>query len=346
MHIAKTEVRLLTALLLCGSLFAQTGNPASSPDLKIVRTTEDASSRLSSFIPGAHSTTTIYVHGPRFRREFQSYISTAASRQKSGPPAEYRQAFLYQCDLKRVVNLDLETKLYDVMDLDANGFAPGSKYMSAEELDALLTKEDNERAAGTFKQPTPTVKIVTDYADTGERKQLYGFTARRVRISRKQIPLAGAQTQASESESDGWYVDLAVPSHCPTSHDAIYAKHHRHLEAVLTAVSFSGGDHHRQYDSYAFENHGQPETGFPFEITTTAWHTTPDGSRHASTSKETSVIWREPLDPALFEIPKDFARGKRSAVTGRMRPDNWVGDVEEWFSNLAGRISFYSTRAK
>ena len=359
MHIAKIVIRLLFAILLSGFLFAQNAN-STSQDLKIVTTEEDISRGFRSFVPDPLPQTTIYVHGQRFRMEIESYVSGKI-------PSAHRQVYVYQCDLSRVIELDVEAKLYIEMDLDSNGFPPGSTYMSAEELDALLTKEDQEKAAGTLKRPTPTVKIVDDYVDTGERKEMYGFTARRVRITRKQIPLAGAQAAPSKSESDGWYVDVAVPSHCPTSHDAVYAKHHRRLEAILTAVSFSGGDHHQQrYDSYALETHGQAESGFPVEIITTAWQTMPDARGSANTSREStgskvpldmvggkhvsifkkSTISREPLDPALFEIPKDFARGKRSYNTGRMRPDNWIGDVEDWFHDLTRRISLYTAHGK
>lgn len=101
-----------------------------------------------------------------------------------------------------------------------------------------------------------------------------------------------------------------------------------------------------KHESYGFETHGRPEHGLPIEITTTTSQVMPNGEKRVRTHKEISVISRERLDPALFEIPKDFARGKRSYNTGRMRPDTLFGDIEDWWYSLTRRVTFYSSRAK
>jgi hypothetical protein len=240
-----------------------------------------------------------------------------------------------------VLHLDLKQKLYLKVDLDRNGFPARSQFLSPEALDAMLTKQEQERAAGTLAKPPATVKIVTDYVDTGERKQMYGFTARHVRISRKVIALPGAQMQPSESESDGWYVDLTVPRECPTAYDAIYAKHHLRTEAFLSGVRFSNSAKPSPPDTYAVENHGKPEHGFPVEVTSKIKDETQNGA-YRSTTCTKSIISREPLDPALFEVPGDFVAGKVSAITGRMRPDTLFGDIEDWWQGLTRRVSFYS----
>lgn len=343
MHIARPTVRLLPGLLMGIFMFAQNEN-AAPRDLKIVTTEEDISGGWRSYVPGPYSKTTIYVHGPRIRHEYTSDDRTDIGLiTNSTNPIEHR-AILYQCDLRRVVHLDPEDKLYSEFDLDGNGFPLGSKYLSPEELDAMLTEEEQAKASGTLSKPPATVKIVTDYVDTGERKQMYGLTARRVRISRKVIALPGAQTQPSESESDGWYVDLNVPTECPTAYEGIYAKHHRRVEAIVTAVAFSSSEDRRQPDRYASEQHGKPESGFPVEVTMTSKDVTHEGS-HSSMFRKSTISF-EPLDPALFEVPKDFVPGKISSVTGRARPDTWFGDIEDWWYSLKRRITFYSRSAK
>lgn len=71
----------------------------------------------------------------------------------------------------------------------------------------MLTKQEQAKAAGTLTKPPATVKIVTDYVDTGERKQMYGFTARHVRISRRVIPLPEHKRKpASRSPMDGMLI--------------------------------------------------------------------------------------------------------------------------------------------
>lgn len=337
MHVARPIVRLLPALLMGVCMFAQNEN-AAPRDLKIVTTEEDISEGWRSFVPAPLSTTTVYVHGPRIRSEF---TSDDRAIRNSANLIQHR-AILYQCDLSRVLHLDLNEKLYLKVDLDRNGFPLGSKYLSPEELDAMLSKQEHAKAAGTLTKPPATVKIVTDYVDTGERKQMYGLTARHVRISRKVIRLPGAQMQASEADSDGWYVDLTIPTQCPTVHEAIYAKHHLRTEAFVSAVRFSRSGRPSPPDTYAVENHGKPENGFPVEVTTTINDVR--DSTVSSTTFRKSIISFEPLDPALFEVPKDFAPGKISVTTGRARPDTLLGDIQDWWYSLTSRISFYSAR--
>src|SRR5690349_7260701 len=210
MQLAKFVFMLLPALIgIC--LFAQNENGAPQ-DLKVVTTHQNISSGRSS-VPSF--STTVYVHGPRIRHE-----SASDPIDRANPIRD--RATLYQCDLRRVLHLVLNEKLYLKVDLDRNGFPAGSKYLSVDELDAMLTKQQQAKAGGTLVKPPATVKIVTNYVDTGERKQIYGLTARHVRISRKVIALPGAQMQPSESDSDGWYVDLTLPRQCPTAHDAVY----------------------------------------------------------------------------------------------------------------------------
>lgn len=345
MQPASANLRLLNALLLAAGIFAQTAD-LSPGDLKIVTTDSYESSSPRQFAWGP-DTRTKYLHGQRFREDFQGYVGGSPAPDKSGrlPPGPHNAA-IYQCDAKRVIELDLDAKLWDETHLDTNGFLPGSTYISAEELDSLLTKEEREKAAGALKMPKPTVKIVTDYVDTGERKEIYGFTARHIRIHQKSIPLADSPELPVEMQSDGWYVDLTVPWQCPTSHDAVLAKHHVQLQS---SVGFHLSGRVRtelqvKHESYGYETHGRPEHGFPIEITSTSSQVMPTGQKHVHTSKQSSVISREPLDAALFEIPKDFARGKRSYRTGRMRPDTLLNDLQDWMEDLKDRISFYSAR--
>jgi hypothetical protein len=341
MHVAKPAVRLLLALLIGICMFAQNEN-AALQDLKIVTTEEDISGGWQSYVPAPDSKTTVSVHGPRIRYEYTSDDRTGLRliRNPANPIAH--RAILYQCDLRRVLHLVLNEKLYLKVDLDGNGFPSGSKYLNPEELDAMLTKKEQAKAAGTLAKAPATVKIVTDYVDTGERKQMYGFTARRVRISRKVITLPGAQRQPREFESDGWYVDLKVPTQCPTAYDAIYAKHHLRTEAFVSGVYFSHSGKPSRPDTYEIENHGKPENGFPVEVTTTTRDI--DDTAHSSTTFRKSIISLEPLDPALFEVPGDFVPGKVSAITGRARPDTLFGDIQDWWYSLTRRISSYWSR--
>ncbi len=59
-----------------------------------------------------------------------------------------------------------------------------------------------------------TLSVTIETIDTGERKQMFGFTARHLIIRQKQVPCPKAVSQGNESEQDGWYIDLDVNDGC------------------------------------------------------------------------------------------------------------------------------------
>src|SRR5215469_10625169 len=60
----------------------------------------------------------------------------------------------------------------------------------------------------------PTMRIEIKTVDTGERKQIFGRTARHVITTTKQTPLANSESHPYETIRDGWYVDLSHTVSC------------------------------------------------------------------------------------------------------------------------------------
>lgn len=54
----------------------------------------------------------------------------------------------------------------------------------------------------------PEVVVTVDTEDTGERRQMGSFDARRVRTSITVEPSKGAAAKPGTVEIDGWYIDL------------------------------------------------------------------------------------------------------------------------------------------
>lgn len=138
---------------------------------------------------GRTSETTVMIKGARERTENNS----------SG----MRQATIMQCDLKRTVHInDIEKKYYiEPMATDAPAETP------------TTTKTVSKGKTTKGGVVTQTIEIT----DTGERKQMFGLTARRIKTVMTVEPSADAcQKEASRVETDGWYVDLSPGMVCKT----------------------------------------------------------------------------------------------------------------------------------
>jgi hypothetical protein len=139
--------------------------------------------------------------------------------------------------------------------------------------------------------------------DTGERKQLFGRTARHVITVRKQTPSEPSLGQATEMTTDGWYIDLEESLRCEewygsTKQGAAYA----HLETVT--VTKAGA--RPLVPQVTFKQTGAPEQGFPIEQVTThsEWPT-------RGMSRKVVELSSVPFDRAMFEVPPGFYHTNR-----------------------------------
>jgi hypothetical protein len=55
------------------------------------------------------------------------------------------------------------------------------------------------------------MRVETNYNDTGERKDFFGFTARHIIITERQTPFDGRSLPRTEVR-DGWYINLPLTS--------------------------------------------------------------------------------------------------------------------------------------
>src|SRR5262249_37638633 len=125
------------------------------------------------------------------------------------------------------------------------------------------------------------VEVTTTVVDTGEKKQMFGRTARHLKTTVKRDPKAGAcESQKQTIETDGWYVDLAVPA---------------------PEVSGDCKDEIRAKGSRA-------PAGFPFQYTMT---TAEEGAAPVVISMEVTEFSASDLDAGMFDVPPGFREGKR-----------------------------------
>ena len=166
---------------------------ASATDLKIVTSLHSGSG--SQVAPP--STFTRYFQGSRSRTDSRS---SAGHALHPGDKPVYtwgpREAFIQQCDARRSLTLNLDAREYTSHELDERGVPKGYK-------PPVIPRK--EPAKGS-------VEIFIDSVDTGERKEMFGHTARHIITQERRVASPDDCQHSMSSETDGWYIDLNVPS--------------------------------------------------------------------------------------------------------------------------------------
>jgi hypothetical protein len=248
---------------------------------------------------GFTDTRTEYLAGDRLRNEWHSQM-----RDRSGPPMA---TIILRGEHDRIFVLDLQAHEY-------------------------TSYEASSRGNAGFK-PRPTVnsggtlQIWIENIDTGERKDIFGHTARHIITREKRVAGPGACSKPSQSETDGWYIETS---------DLPEWRQQKGNQGVVVAAEVSAGSNDKcanKMDKIEVHRSGV-ETGFPVKVTTTlrSEGTQPDGTPRLFSStwgSEVVELKEGPLDLSLFEVPQDFRKVEllRSWNVPPPRPlTNW-----EWF---------------
>src|SRR5438270_327705 len=131
---------------------------------------------------GFTDTRTEYLAPDRLRNEWQSQM-----RDGSGPPMA---TIILRGERDRVFMLDLAAHEYVTYETDPRG-------------STVAMKRPMVDSGGTLQ-------IWIENVDTGERKDLFGHTARHIITREKRVAGPGACSKPSLSETDGWYIDGSV----------------------------------------------------------------------------------------------------------------------------------------
>jgi hypothetical protein len=240
-----------------------------------------------------------------------------------------------RCDLHQVFTLNLGDREYMSMPIPK---PPTREELLARALQARQAYEQ-ARQQNPAMPPLPTmptqpnllIEIIT--TDTGERNEMFGFTARHVITTRKQTPLMETdQMMPQENVTDGWYVDLdtSVPCDRPPA---------GRFGLVTGSVSKKGESPQATFPT--FKSIGSQERGFAL-MTKERFRTAADlTSGRPAEDIETGgsqviELSTGPLDPALFEVPKNF----------RKVPQIRRNAVMPYWMQALGWVNYYWDRLK
>ena len=182
-----------------------------------------------------------------------------------------------QCDLKRTIQLSDTARKYVITPMNTTSASTG-----ATPTPATPAAEPIRRGG--------VVTYTTTATDTGERKEMFGFTARHIKTT---MVIASSPDACSPSnfkmDLDGWYIDFSYGLQC---------------EMPQAQAQFNPGVPGGCRDRYEFKNVGNVKRGYPLVETMTMYGA--DGKVVTTTTKEVVDLSREPLDAALFDIPTGY----------------------------------------
>ena len=224
-----------------------------------------------------------YVCGLNTRSESRS----CKGRIATAPPAGIRyengplRAYIFNRDLGYRFELEPATRLYTAFRVNEYGSPIWMK----------------PRRIEPAKPSGKTIHNHIDTIDTSERREIFGYIARRVITRSRQTR---DSELLSESECDGWYIDppaVWLHLHPPPKPGAYY-----HL-------SCGAGER----NDYQFTETGKRETGFLLLATRTHKSSFQDETGNSRLyesvhHEEVTEFSEAPLEPDLFVPPRDFKR--------------------------------------
>ncbi|HEV8367112.1 MAG TPA: hypothetical protein VGQ39_04095 [Pyrinomonadaceae bacterium] len=211
--------------------------------------------------------------------ESVTMIKGARERSEQHSGYGYDSVNITQCDLKRTIQISDRAKKYIITPMETG------------EPSAPRAPGSPAPASTTPTRQGGTVEYVTSAIDTGERRQMFGFTARHVKSS---IAINAAPDSCNpgnrRNELDGWYIDLSVEFNCELNRQP----------TIPTSRMPSGGCK----DQVKFRREGNAKTGYPLIETVKVYGD--NGQLMFSQTKEVVELSRESLDIALFDIPAGY----------------------------------------
>ena len=221
----------------------------------------DVKIKSKQTIGGQSYENTTYIKGKRQRTETMNGMMIS----------------LTQCDLRRGVQINPNTKTYMV-----NPFNTTVETVT-KPANTTVDKNGVVQSGGTI-----TTMVTTK--DTGERKQMFGYTARHLIITMETVSSPDACTKSnSKMVTDGWYIDFEAQFDCGDS---------------VSYGSYRNPNKPACQDKYVMKNSGTGKRGYPVYEKMTMYGE--DGKEMTSYVTEVVELSKATLDAGLFDVPEGY----------------------------------------
>ncbi|MBC7949571.1 MAG: hypothetical protein H7Y42_16920 [Chitinophagaceae bacterium] len=235
--------------------------------------------RQATTMAGMKSESTIYVKGKRKRTEGGGMM---------GMPT---LTTVEQCDLKRTIKINDRKKLYFIEPFSNNQEEIIDEDAKTPVKTAAVYNSSKDKTA----ERGGVIYMYYNITDTGERKKMYGLTARHVWSTQKIKPSADAcmMKDSMVIRTDGWYIDLPE-FNCPVSYSGKMNTQAGQFQPTCT-------------DRFVTRRSGKGRLGFPLiETKTMIMGNGVSTTSEFQTSLETLEFTSAKLDSMLFEIPLGY----------------------------------------
>ena len=213
--------------------------------------------------------TTWYFKGARERME----RSTESALPQFAPFV----ATITQCDQKQSVSLNMHLKTYRLFGLPPFNF-----------------RRTGQEAKAKPGSPAPDVIVQVKWVDTGDRREVGGYEAHRIKTTIKIRPAKGSPTNPGKVTADAWYLDVpglnCRAENLPNMNSLMMGliDLHAHGQPVRAAYQYTGVE--------------------PSGLLIEEKATQKSAGNVIQNRTETLEVSDKPLDESLFEVPADFTR--------------------------------------
>jgi hypothetical protein len=247
----------------------------------VTTTLADTKLKVRQTMQGQSFENTTYIKGKRQRSE-QNMGGQNMSGQNMGG---MEIVSITQCDLRRNLRVMPASKAYviELYDIPSE------------------TTTEVKPAPTTKSKPLPpphkggVITTILNVKDTGERKQMFGYTARHLFITMETESSPDACTQQkSKMQIEGWYIDATFGTGCDDQ---------RYTNYRPTSAHSTGCQ-----DRYEMKQRGSVKRGYPVWEKMTMFDE--NGKETYSFTNEVIELSSANLDPALFDIPAGYREVK------------------------------------
>ena len=235
--------------------------------------------------------------------ETVTMIKGARERSESHSGYGFDSVQITQCDLKRTIQLSDAAKKYTITPMETG------------EPSAPTTPGGPAPAPTTPARQGGVVEYVSSVIDTGERKEMFGFTARHIKSSTSiNAGPDSCHPGSHKYELDGWYIDLNVEFNCEINK----------TQAIPGARPSRPGCR----DQVKMRHEGNGKLGYPLIETVKVYGE--NGQVMMTQTKEVVELSRATLDIALFDIPAGYTEATNiSELYGTPSIASMVGGMNQ-----------------
>lgn len=244
---------------------------------------------------------TVYIKGERERTE------------QTLPGMNLQMVTIKECDLRRNIQINDSAKVYRIEPFSDASTAP-----------TTTTPRTSTPPPQTSNKPTRKGGVVTiniTMTDTGERKEMFGYQARHLKMAMSFSASPDACSKANmRMETDGWYINFRNNFSCQ--------------EDYVPRAALERGQRSKPdcVDEWHYNVQGNVKMGYPADVTMTMYNE----GKPFTMRQQILELSRAKLDQALFEIPPGYQEGDPYSMKAMMGGMN-VGSLGKMAEEMAKR---------